>query len=275
MIIYNFIGGLGNQLFQYLFLIQLDKDGNNDIKIRTYDYNYLDPHNGFVVNQILDIKHDIYQGGYNFHFRRILRKMPFFIRKILNYNFEYDVLYKNTSNSFIEGYFQTSIFYRNNIYELFMNLPFNEYFKTQYDEFSKLIDKDDLAIHIRGGDLFQSGRENIYFIPGQKYFDDAIQYFKNENPNIRLHLFTNDITIYNEFKIKYDNMYLDDNDPIKAWIKLSVFKNIICSNSTFSFLASFYNYKEKKVFLPKRVFNQKSEMPFVYDFINNLYNSND
>lgn len=275
MIIYNFIGGLGNQLFQYLYLIQLHKKGNKNIKIRTADYKYLDPHNGFVLNNILDINYEIYQGGYNFHFRRILRKLPLFTRKIMNYHFENDLINTKLTNSFIEGYFQSSTFYSNDIYEMFMNLPYNEYFKTQYEKFSKDISKDDLAIHIRGGDLFLGGRENIYFIPGQEYFDDAIQYFKRQNPGIKLHLFTNDNEIYKQFCIKYENVHLDNNDPINAWIKLCVFKNIICSNSTFSFLASFYNYKEKNIFLPQKVFNKKNEIPFVYNFINNLYQSND
>ena len=275
MIIYNFIGGLGNQIFQYIYLIQLSKNCRNTIKIRTADYEYLDPHNGFVLSNILDINFEIYQGGYNFHLRRILRKLPFWFRKLANYNFENDIFYTKPNNSFIEGYFQSSEFYKNNVYEIFMNLPYNNYFKTQYQKFSKDISENDLAIHIRGGDIFQGGRDNIYYIPGQEYFDNAIQYFQSKNPEIKLHLFTNDNKLYNEFKIKYENVYLDNNDPINAWIKLCTFKNVICSNSTFSFLASFYNYKEKKIFLPKKVFNKKNDMPFVYDFINNLDQSND
>lgn len=275
MIIYNFIGGLGNQIFQYLYLIQLHKNDNNNIKICTNDYQYLDPHNGFVLNNILDIKFDYTTKGYNFHLRRILRKSPFFVRKLMKYRFERDLLLSNSKNCFIEGYFQLPNFYHNDVYKMFMNLPFNKYFKTQFEKFSKEIDENDLAIHIRGGDLFQGGRENIYFIPGQEYFDDAILYFRQNNPHIKLHLFTNDKNIYNQFKIKYENVYLDNNDPINAWIKLCVFKNVICSNSTFSFLASFYNYKEKNVFLPKQVFSKNNDMPFVYNFIKNLSHLND
>ena len=171
---------------------------------------------------------------------------------------------------YINGFFQTTFFlnernlndlYRKNLklelsYKL-VNIRSTSLSTNSFNLPSYLEDKK-LAIHIRGLDYLNT-HENIGLLSHQ-YYLKALSLFDLQNIELVV-LFTDDkvwaTKIWRDIegcdkKYRHLNVYFLDSNirDLEAFFYLSTFKNVIISNSTFSWWATYFRRNEKFVVAP-------------------------
>jgi hypothetical protein len=144
------------------------------------------------------------------------------------------------------GFFQSSknfSEYKDRIIELFS--PPDLVISELYSKYPELNFENTLSIHIRRGDCFQN--PDIHPMPTVQYIEKCLDIIGEYSHVL---IFTDD-KIWVKENLKFENCtYIDDEDYNEMWI-MSLCKNNIISNSTFSWWGSFLNKnKNKKVIAP-------------------------
>jgi len=144
------------------------------------------------------------------------------------------------------GFFQSSknfIDYKEQIIELFS--PSDEVVSKLLSKYKELNQEDTLSIHIRRGDCFQN--PDIHPMPTVQYIEKCLSIIEKYT---HIFIFTDD-KIWVKENLKFENCtYIDEEDYNEIWI-MSLCKNNIISNSTFSWWGSFLNRnKNKKILAP-------------------------
>ena len=223
MFIVKFTGGIGNQLFQYNFLLWLNKlYPHSDIRYDISEYKKVCDHGGFLlpITKFKQIKH------YNKKKFRIVSDNDFYASFSPNENIIFD------------GYWQKKQFLSDDVHvftELFSNKKCtgqNSVYKNAIEEC-----KNSVSVHIRRGDY-----EN-HFILGsiatKAYFTNAIKLINETVPNPVFFVFSDDT----EWVKKNICFYTDDVTYITGNTKKNVIYDImlmsycsyhIISNSSFS-----------------------------------------
>ncbi len=268
MLIIKFIGGLGNQMFQYAFYKSLEKMGK-DVKADISGYEDYELHNGFELEKIFGINLK-YANMYDIE-KYIIKKNDIIkkiMRKVSNdhathivckdaYKFE-NHLYKY-NEKYLEGYWQNISYFR----------QISEIIKEEFKFKDCLTDKNlfyfeeaknnpnSVAIHIRRGDYLDKKNNKIYGdICKKEYYLNAIKYINNNINNPRYYIFSNDIRWVQE-NLKIENaVFIDWNKDENSYIDMqlmSACNNNIIANSTFSWWGAYLNpYKNKIIVAPKK-----------------------
>ncbi len=232
------MGGLGNYLFQISATYSLAKN-NNDISFFDYDkaqigHNHIKTyHNNIFRN--LNIGNVIYNKIY---------QEPFF-----HYN---EIPY--TKDLKLTGYFQSEKYFLNNKEEIKKLFSVdNESFKYIKNKYSLDLFEDSCSLHIRRGDYLNY--PNHHPVCSLDYYNMAINLIDNKN----ILIFSDDINWAKEnLHFKNKNLYFIENnkDYIDLWL-MSMCKNNIIANSTFSWWGAWLNKNEdKKVIAPLNWFGK-------------------
>jgi hypothetical protein len=284
------IGGLGNQILQYLFAKSLAKKlkcrlildiSFSKLKIPFKQYNKVNA-NKFLLNQFLikETKYITNVFKFNFFLLPYLRLFNFlygkklirffFKKKIENFYYDYTFSKRKLANkmnydqykknSYFYGYWQ-QILYSDFLYKnIKKEITLKKKFVYNLDN---KINKKTIAIHIRGNDFLF--KKNIdYNIANEKYYLIAIQFFFKKYSNPRFHIFTDDKIyakkILNKFENNKNFIYRSESkNQIYDFEQLRNYYNYIIPNSTFSFVASFLSYKKTKfITIPKNWFLLKN-----------------
>lgn len=240
------IGGIGNQIFQFLFCQHLSKITNRQVLISNINFNYYKKFSP-SISLIFDKKYLNFISDFKFiYYKYFTLNATFEDISIFKVD---DLLIKNIIESnkdviFIKGYFQNLSLYIKD--PDFLNL-FNVDFQTKIHRDGSY--KIPVAIHIRRGDYYNDKKvKKIHGILGDNFFIESINYFKKLYGNTKFYIFSDDIDYVS--KLDYlkdlDVEFIKEIDPIKSFIKLSSYQNYIISNSTFSLLASFISSNKNK-----------------------------
>lgn len=271
-------GGLGNQLFQYNFGQFLKDKYEIDI---FYDISWFsnipknNTKNFFELNKIFDIS--IYNKNIPFqnYYIRSLKKFPPNLRnyfKPKNYFFEDENFHNfifNYEENFFYGYWQNIKYfeYKKN-YEDILKEYFNKNI-IENDLYNLIVKNNSVAVHFRGGDYFNKKNNKIFGnICTDEYYYSAIKYFFNTLENPYFFIFSNDMLyakkfINNKFKNNTRFFFVEGNSNFEDLSLMTICKNIIIANSTFSWWAAYLkNYDNKKVIAPSKWINS--------DKINNI-----
>jgi hypothetical protein len=152
----------------------------------------------------------------------------------------------------LKGYWQRGDLLSNDNLEGIKFLLENKQSRNYSDYLSVI--KNDLAIHIRGGDFLKFNTHNFV---NSNYYDLALtemsKYISIDNANIIV--FTNDKThaenILKNIKIKIKYSYSELESSLDDFMFLREFKYMILSNSTYSWWAArLSNYNDKVVIRP-------------------------
>ncbi|MGO1243991.1 MAG: alpha-1,2-fucosyltransferase [Sphingobacterium sp.] len=259
MKIVKFLGGLGNQLFQYAFYLGLEENFTT-VKSDLTDFRTYKLHNGFELEKIFGVK---LRKAHNFEIklhdttdrRWIWRKLRRIAGTKNAYHqeskpFAYDAsIFKNKKNKYYWGYWQ-HIDYINLIEEkLRARLTFPKFTDTQN---LKLIERmkqhETVAIHVRRGDyLSEPLFKNIC---DKAYYKRSINYI-NEHVESPLYLFfSDDIEWCRKTFSTLQAFYVDWNkgeDSFRDMQLISLCNHVIISNSTFSWWGAWLNDREKKI----------------------------
>lgn len=266
MIILEFQGGLGNQMFQYAMYLLLKKRGIN-VKCKTSENKENDRPFDLYLFQNVSIETDdekynqlvsewnkrsIFRRGYEKIFKE---KRIYFLE---DETLDYDERIFKLDNKILSGYFQSLDYIslvEKELRDAFTFPKVEEKLKT----FIKELPENAISLHIRRGDYLKW--PEIYGgICTEKYYERAINYFKEKGLN-NFVVFSNDPewvrgnfalenalyvegTIFDEYKDWYD-MYIMSHCP-----------NNILANSTFSWWAAWLNTNENRIVVsPPRIEN--------------------
>ena len=295
-IIVSIIGGLGNQILQYIFakslanklgcLLILDTSFSK-LKIPSEKYKKKNP-NKFLLKLFrlknISIKNNILKFNIKYlpylrflNFPVIKEIVPLFFRKRIN-NFYYDYTFTKDNihikllynqykkNSYFYGYWQKILY--SNLLDTKVLKELSLKKKLLHNSFEKKkINKKDIAIHIRGGDyLFKKNRS--YNIADAKFYEKAINFYYKKILNPKFHIFNDDQNYARKILFKFNNdknfLFIKKNkNEINDFEALRNYYNYIIPNSTFSYVASFLSKNGKTcIILPKKWrLLQKTSLP--------------
>ncbi len=252
----KFSGGLGNQMFQYAFLLMLEKK-NPDYKIKAEVSYYLKKNFSTIeLEEVLGIeltKQTLFEavkyGDFLNKVCLILFSKQFFQRR-RNRILERD--YKKTkmkNHSLLTGYWQSEDFFKEyaDIVRQKMTLPIPQDERSK--EYLKEIDQTfSVSVHVRRGD-YLSGNNPAYFVnlSETQYYKNAIDYIRDNYKNCKFFIFSDDIDwCKNEFTGE-DFFFVDGNSKQDAWkdiYLMSRCKSNIVANSSFSWWGAYLGQKD-------------------------------
>jgi hypothetical protein len=234
----NLMGGLGNQMFQLSH--SLCKGWYHDIETAFIPKSYT-PNQGRQTSCYLD---NIFK---NINFITKLGNHVIINEESIN---EFNIESIN-ENIMYQGYFQSDKYFlgfNDRVVQTF--IPPIEYTSKLYEKYPQLDQENTLSIHVRFGDY----KKNPSFHPvvSKLYLENSISLIGSYS---HLFLFGDDKQWLKENFIG-DNITIidEDEDYVEMWA-MSLCKNNIISNSTFSWWGSFLNQnKNKKVIAPSMWF---------------------
>ena len=276
MIIQNFFGGIGNQLFQFAAAYSLSLKCKKKI---FYDYSLLSSFKFAQNNKIKNIfRVNIYEKkSSNFFclvFGNLIKKIILrisFLNKFQTFYMTENNLrkFENYSSNpiFMLGYWQDINFFLNNEKELKNNLVFRKFKKNKF-LLSLINTKNSVSIHIRRGD-YLSKKNNINYVLPIDYYISAIHTMNIKLKNPSYFIFSDDKNLIHanlteQFKKNKFILVKTDKD-YKDLYYMTLCKHNIMSNSTFSWWGAWLNKNKKKIIIyPKTWFKNNIPNPNIF-----------
>lgn len=258
-------GGIGNQLFQYVFgqylhfkyNIEVKYDINSFLstdKLRNPELSALNVEvaydNRCSLSRCRGIKNRILQWVFQIHPKHHFINELAGIRRPKQF--------KSGHLYFFQGYWQNINYYswlKENIPNYSVEL---EEWPEQLLRYKALIDCccNSLSVHIRRGDYFSPKHIGTYGVCDASYFEHAIEFLQKKQGKCQLFIFSDDIDWVKEnISLPDDAVIIENYDvPQFAYIYLmSLCKHHIISNSSFSWWGAVLNDQtDGMVIAPKR-----------------------
>ena len=231
MITVDLMGRLGNNMFQLAAALSLANKNNTQA-------HYCQDSSDIKVFELPDIK-----------FLQSSCSKRFSERKF-NYNEEFD---NQSDNTHLHGYFQSERYFKHCRELIIKNFSFKEYIKqnintNSYSDIENLTNEY-TAIHIRRTDYLSI--QHAHPVCSKDYYINCL----NEiSPKGKILVFSDDLNWCKEnfTEDKYIHVNLDHHFCLYMMTKV---KNIIISNSTFSWWGAWLNTRvDKTVYAPKQWF---------------------
>lgn len=234
---FQMMGGLGNLLFPLATAYSISKKNNLNLKLF---YN----HFGYLHTHPLEYRNNIFK-----YFDEINSVDDFHL--IEQKTFEYYPLeIPRNKNLFLNGYFQSEKNFIDYEDDLLQKLgPSKEKIQELSCIYPYILKENTVSIHIRRGTYLQL-QENHPCLD-EHYYKDAL----NEFINYKIFVFSDDISFCkSQFKEK-NYIFVENKFDLDDLYLMSLCKNNIIANSTFSWWGAWLNKnKNKKVFAPKKWF---------------------
>ena len=260
-------GGFGNILFQFMNAYALSKKYDYDLIFIITQYKYENfrqfPHTYEMFKNIFVIDDPDFS------------KKCTYIEKDFYYN---NIILDETIDNTIFGYFQ-SYKYSLEYFDEIKNILFNN-IKAKFNNINNLYaklknNKITICIHCRRGDYILGNAINFhYVIRDIGWYEKSLKLLMNkyhlQNNNIKLLLFSDDISFFKELKFieTYDNIIIENLDIEETFLLMSLCDNFIISNSSFSLLAYYFRQiKNAPIVLPNKWFGKKGPKHSLNDII--------
>lgn len=266
-------GGLGNQLFQYVFAHYIGNLTNEKVyfvgedaklDLSSLKINRLNIQMNESGLEQLKICESYFSKYYRIK-RKLIQILPYLKRNVLVEKDSTEFINQIPHAHIFDGYWQDLSYLENQqstIREAFQfknTTVFNESpYLTNIQQDTKAV-----ALHLRRGDYLQSG---YHYGLGIDYYKAAIEKICQlvEAPNF--YVFTNDLDWTKEHLAIYPNMVFVDHSNFKDadlfdFYLMSQCKHNIIANSTFSWWAAWLNiHSAKQVVAPSQWYNGKSNI---------------
>lgn len=248
-----FKGGLGNQLFQYVFYTYLQHKGFN---VR-YLNKAKNSHNGLEVNKYFQTN----MKAVSFYIDLLLRICYKFRLTVLQH-FRADDIGFNINKIIFDGYWHNQAFYVQDL--KFKKLNLNAKNANVFDLITKT---NSVSIHVRRGDYLTP--KNIEIFGGictLEYYKQAIEEIKKRLSNPNFFIFSNDIEWCEENFKELQPTYISwnaGNDSIYDMYLMSCCKANIIANSSFSYWGARLGTNNIVVY-PNKWFNNQPT-PDIFD----------
>jgi hypothetical protein len=278
MIITNIKGGLGNQMFQYAFGKATSLRLDAELNISADQYLSKSVHNGFELDKVFNLnlkiikKNDLKKYGYpaQYYLRKIYSEFPILLRNtskiFLEKNLKnYPIFDGEVKSIYLEGYWQSENYFKEYSKDIRENFTFPEKISTQNLNLIQRIESHpSIGIHVRRGDYLLKKNRKTLNILEREYYHKAIDILLNKYPKSYIYIFSDD-AIWAKENIKkfYENTLIIDhnkyNNSFEDMRLMSLVKNNIISNSTFSWWGAWLNQSPDKIVIaPKKWYKNKN-----------------
>lgn len=257
-------GGLGNQIFFYIFSKFLEEKGFI-VKFLWYEYLFTKHHNGIELDKVFkdlneDLKYNYFLKLGKFLRYNFLRKL---IGKIIKFRYlTYRKVYQENPHEYIEIFDLNSCkiifdgFWQNPKY---LNREFLSFFKFKIpDNYNnnkttlKILNSNSISVHIRRGDYLSKEFSDLNVIKSRQYFLKGIDILRNKIENPKFFIFSDDLIWVKENIKGKDIEIVEENFGENSYLDLylmSLCKNNIISNSTFSYWGAILNTNYNKIII--------------------------
>jgi hypothetical protein len=266
MIITRIIGGLGNQMLQYAYAKALQQKGH-EVKIDISAFETYKLHGGYQLDKYnIDLDSSTKDENDKFYkntfFYKVLRRFGMdFSRRIKEKSLLFDNRFLEIEdNSYLDGYFQCEKYFKDIREIILKQFTINQEVSNYTKEIENKIQnsQNSCSLHIRRGDFVNSTNINIHGACDIEYYKKAMKYLEEKVENINYFIFSDDIEWVKENLAIQNAIYIDSKEkriPHEDIYLMSLCKNNIIANSSFSWWGAWLNQNEKKmVIAPKRWF---------------------
>ena len=266
MVIVKIIGGLGNQMFQYAYAKALQQKGH-EVKIDISAFETYKLHGGYQLNKYnIDLDSSIKDENDKFYkntfFYKVLRRFGMDLsRRIKEKSLLFDKkLLEIDDNSYLDGYFQCEKYFKDIREIILKQFTINQDISNYTKEIKNKIQnsQNSCSLHIRRGDFVNSTNINIHGACDIEYYKKAMKYLEEKVENINYFIFSDDIEWVKENLAIQNAIYIDSKEkriPHEDIYLMSLCKNNIIANSSFSWWGAWINRNENKIVIaPKRWF---------------------
>lgn len=260
MIILKLMGGLGNQLFIYGSYSKLTQQGKN-VYLECSDYNLPDNNNfrEYLLRYFISDDIKLCQViSFKSYIKRIIQKKidkkikyihPFQIRNYKRIGIEESRMISSdfteiSDKTYLTGYFASDRFfpYLFNNYFYFNKKTINSLCNKKI--YNDIVKTNSVSVHIRRTDYLKE--EQFRDICTEKYYQNSIEYISQNKNNLVFYFFSDDINyVKNKFGMKENYVFINNSDNKESTISdiffMSLCKNMILANSTYSWWAAFFN----------------------------------
>lgn len=244
MIISKIQGGLGNQIFQWAYGRAIELEFQKNLKLDISFYLMNSPGSTpryFSLNKFPNLKVDIFDSR------------P---QNIININDDFNyrkIEFSSNLDYYLFGYWQSEKYFENYSGTIITELSPNE------SNISKLISKypsiinNSISLHVRRTDYVSSN--GYHPVMDINYYKSALELLGDYDD---LFIFSDDIE-WCKSNFNFKNMiFVQGNDDVEDLWLMSLCKNNIIANSSFSWWGAYINLnKNKNVIAPKNWFGEK------------------
>lgn len=269
MKIIRFLGGLGNQMFQYACYKALQKEYPN-VKADLSSYKVDKPHNGYELESIFNLKLNtispFIENLYNLNNRKWLYRK---LRKIRLLNivhteeqkhFTYDPsIFTNSNYQYYVGFWQNEKYFVNTANEIREDFEFNPLSdQKNIDILNKINESISISLHVRRGDYI--GHPSFGGICNKEYYRNAIQYIQSKIDNPKFFVFSNDIDWCMKNLKMINTEFISWNNSTNSYLDMHLMskcKHNIIANSSFSWWGAWLNKNPNKIVIgPQKWLNE-------------------
>lgn len=254
-----FDGGLGNQMFQYAFYLQLRERHPHELYLFDIAKSQ-DCHNGFELDEVFDIDSRKKIDG----FRRLKRCFPRFLKmfhvvKQPN-SLEYDPSLIKSSYAFsaYEGFWQSEKYFLSIKEEIRESFAFKTRLLNESTrKLAQKLDKSNfVSVHVRRGDYLLL--PDYLGVCAIDYYHHALDVIKDKVDHPMCIFFSDDIPWVRQNLPVEDAVYVDWNKGRESWqdmYLMSQCQHNILANSSFSWWGAWLNTNDDKIVIaPKKWF---------------------
>lgn len=270
MIIIQFSGGLGNQMFQYALYKKLELREKEVFADRNFYKIYPKVKYDLDIFQLeikeAELNHKLKladtQNGFTNKVRRKLcgRRKSWYKEKESG-RFDKDVF--ELTNAYLEGYWQSEKYFCDIRDEIIKAFTFKDSKSSKNIEMLQLIlGSNSVSIHIRRGDYLSEQNLEIYGgICTIEYYKKAAQFIEKRIDSPTFFVFSNDIEWVKRHFFLKNAYYIDWNQNDENYYDMylmSKCRHNIIANSSFSWWGAWLNQnKEKLIISPPKWFNKR------------------
>jgi hypothetical protein len=228
------VGGLGNQLFQIATGFEYAKKHNKNL--------LLDDSKWTISHASPGKRPETYKKTLfkNFRFSSQHNTTP---TAIYEKRFNYDELPDEKGDVVLHGYFQSEKYFSEYAEEFKSMLDFGQTADFNIQNFGSM----NVAAHIRRSDYLM--HRNVHYVCDTEYFNKAFSFFVSDTIDV----YSDSMSyVVEEFQFPYRKnlRFVTGCDDVKTLYMLSQYDNLIASNSSFSWWASFLGKKKTKIIVP-------------------------
>ena len=274
MIIIKLSSGLGNQLFQYSLALYLKENTDQEILFDLNSFKNDFSKRSFelkILNPPFDFFHDtsLYTNAVG-KIRYYYKLLCYFKYNIIT---ERNFLSKKLSTkkpNFYDGFWQTNYFAEkiNVRNHLIIHHPQPNFIRELETE---IRNNESISLHVRRGDYFSNTYVKRYGVCTPEYYQNAINFFKNQNHKQKYFIFSDDLDwVKEKLILPEDSVFVPNNDINSFWYiqLMSLCHHNIISNSSFSWWGAYLNENtEKMVIAPEKWMNDTNKTIALRDWI--------
>lgn len=257
MKVVRIIGGLGNQMFQYAFFLAL-KNRYKHVSIDVSSYKFYTLHD-YQIERIFNLIKLDRSSFFSILFFRIFKKF----KVVKEDTLFHPEIFHYKGCRYYAGYWNSENYFKNIQDQVKLTFQFKNKLVGKNEQIAKeIINSNSVSIHVRRGDYINSSENELIYgnICTLNYYRQAIDKMEQLSSSTKYFIFSNDIVWCRE-NLCLDNCeyvyWNSDKDNYIDMQLMSLCKNNIIANSSFSWWGAWLNNNENKIVIsPSKFFNE-------------------